>query len=759
MNFTRREFVGRGLRLGGGSLVLACAARGIAAGDEDRKPRWQIGCYTRPWDKYDYRVAFDAIAEAGFKYVGLMTTNSRTKLVVSVETTVEEASEVGKEAKQRGLSIASVYGGGIPVAESLEAGIAGLKRLIDNCAACNGKNLLMGGVGDKGLYDVYYKAIAECCDYAAQKGIGISIKPHGGLNATGEQCRRTVEMVDHGNFGVWYDPGNIYYYSDAKLDPVDDVSSVDGLVVGMSVKDYIHPKDVLVTPGKGMVDFAGVFDLLCKGGFRGGALIVECLKPGSREELLAEAKEARRFLEELVDASAKPAGRRKRKQGLKAGIGVVDITPPVGYRMSGYFSERLSTGVMNPLHAKGIVLEQGGKKAVMVFCDIIGLSKEVTSQARQAASKQTGIPPESMIISATHTHTGPLYWGALRDHFHDRAVAEFGNDPCEEIDYAGFLADKIVEVICLAAADVREVIIKAATTIQHGLSFNRRFHMQDGEVRFNPGVLNPNIVRAAGPVDPEVGLVFLCDAGSGAMKGGIINFALHLDTVQGTLYAADYPFYVERELRNKYGEDFVLFFGTGTCGDINHIDVTRRERLTAEEIGTTLGMTAANRVDNLKASDKVCLGMASETVEADLQRFTDEETAWARENISKVGTKELSFIDQVRAYKILAVQSLKSKTIEVEVQAIRLGNDAAIVGLPGEIFVELGLEIKRRSPFAVTLVIELCQDAPGYIPTKKAFAEGSYETVNSRITRGGGEKIVEAAVGLLKGLWDGRASA
>jgi hypothetical protein len=92
------------------------------------------------------------------------------------------------------------------------------------------------------------------------------------------------------------------------------------------------------------------------------------------------------------------------------------------------------------------------------------------------------------------------------------------------------------------------------------------------------------------------------------------------------------------------------------------------------------------------------------------------------------------------------------ETIPLEVQVFRLSRDVAVVGLPGEVFVDLGLAIKRASPFPTTLVIELCQDAPGYIPTKKAFVEGSYETINSRIAPGGGEIMVEAAVRLLKAL-------
>ena len=229
---SRREVL-----VGAAALAAApLAAGGLAAAPKPPAPRWQIGCYTRPWDRSDYRTALDAIAKAGFRYAGLMTTKSKSRLVISTATTVDEARAVGAECTNRGLKIPSVYGGGIPVATSLKAGIDGLKRLIDNCAAAGAANLLMGGTGNKALSALYYKAVGECCDYAAARGVGISVKPHGGLNATGPQCGDTVRKVGHKNFRIWYDPGNILYYSDGKLSPVADAGTVDGLVVLVSLR-------------------------------------------------------------------------------------------------------------------------------------------------------------------------------------------------------------------------------------------------------------------------------------------------------------------------------------------------------------------------------------------------------------------------------------------------------------------------------------------------------------------------------------------
>lgn len=299
---SRRGFLVRSLALGATgvhALPAICAAQ-QTAGTKAKRPVWQIGCYTRPWGQHDYRVALDAIAEAGFRYVGLMTTKSETHLVISRATTPEEAAKVGAEVRKRGLQVPSVYGGDIPAAESVEAAVKALRRLIDNCVAAGAENLMMGGVGDPKVYDAYYKAIAECCDYAAEKRLGISVKPHGGLNATGPQCRKTVGQVGKRNFRLWYDPGNIFYYSDGKLDPVDDAATVDGLVVGMSVKDYLHPRNVDVTPGTGKVDFPKVMARLEKGGFIHGPLVVETLARGDLTATLKEAKKARAFLENLT---------------------------------------------------------------------------------------------------------------------------------------------------------------------------------------------------------------------------------------------------------------------------------------------------------------------------------------------------------------------------------------------------------------------------------------------------------------------------
>ena len=134
---------------------------------------------------------------------------------------------------------------------------------------------MLGGTDDAKIFDAYYRAVTEVCDYAAAKSIGL-----------------------------WYDPGNIFYYSNGELDPVNDDATVDGIVVGMSVKDFRLPKEVMVTPGTGNVNFKAVMARLKQGGFTSGPLIVECLEKGDLAKLAAEATKARLFLEQLLGQKA-----------------------------------------------------------------------------------------------------------------------------------------------------------------------------------------------------------------------------------------------------------------------------------------------------------------------------------------------------------------------------------------------------------------------------------------------------------------------
>jgi len=431
---------------------------------------------------------------------------------------------------------------------------------------------------------------------------------------------------------------------------------------------------------------------------------------------------------------------------LQVGLADIDITPPAGYRMDGYFYERLNTGVRDPLKAKAIVFQQGTTRAAMVVCDLLGMPQSMSSEVRALAGQRTGIPAANIAITATHTHTGPLFAGERARLFSEQAALKFGTDPLAAVKYPEMLRDRLVEVIVAANARVSPAALELLASEEDRVSFNRRFHLKDGTVRFNPGVRNPEIVRAAGPIDPA--LPFLLFTRDKKPVGSLTVFALHADTVGGTEYSADYPGQLAAELTREFGNGFLSVFGLGTCGDINHIDVSGRRRYTARLIGQQLAVTILSAPTRLPL-ERPALAVMSARVPLPLRKVSEEQAAAAKANMSKVGSKDPPFLAQVEIVTTLDLLR-RGPTLDAEVQVFRLHPDVAIVLLPGEVFAELGLAIKRGSPFKHTLVIELANDNPAYLPTEKAFKEGSYETVNSRIVPGGGERLVEVAIGLLK---------
>jgi neutral ceramidase len=431
---------------------------------------------------------------------------------------------------------------------------------------------------------------------------------------------------------------------------------------------------------------------------------------------------------------------------LQVGLAEIDITPPVGYRMDGYFYERLNTGQRDPLKAKALVLQQGATRAALVVCDLIGMPQSMSSEVRALAAKRTGIPAANIAISATHTHTGPLFAGERARVFSEQAAAKFGTDPLAAVKYPEALRDKLVEVIAAANARVSPAMMEFVGAQEDRVSFNRRFHLKDGTVRFNPGVLNPEIVGAAGPIDPDVPFVLFTK--DKKPVGSLTVFAVHADTVGGTEYSADYPGQLADELRREFGGEFISVFGTGTCGDINHIDVSGRRRYNARLIGEQLGIAILSARARLPL-DRPALAVMSARLSLPLRTVSAEQAASAKANMAKVGTNDPPFLTQVEIVTTLDLLR-RGTTLDAEVQVFRLHPDVAIVLLPGEVFADLGLAIKRGSPFKHTVVIELSNDNPAYIPTEKAFKEGSYETVNSRIVPGGGERLVETAIQLLK---------
>ncbi|MBQ2820656.1 MAG: neutral/alkaline non-lysosomal ceramidase N-terminal domain-containing protein [Thermoguttaceae bacterium] len=438
---------------------------------------------------------------------------------------------------------------------------------------------------------------------------------------------------------------------------------------------------------------------------------------------------------------------------LEVGIGVTEITPPLSYPMAGYYSKRLSDGVLDPLMLRAFCFKQGDEMCVLTISDSIYVYDDVTAEVKRRIQEKTGLSADAVFLVGTHTHTGPVWMKYDRKITPEENLAAAARNDHEAFNYKAFWVEQTEKAILESMKNVRPASLSIGKTSVTDLSFNRRYFMKDSDqVRFNPGVLNPNIIRPAGPIDPDLFGILFRDAEKKPFAS-LSNFALHLDTTGGTKFSADYPFYIQTVLREKFGTDFISGFGIGTCGDINHVDVTNRHRRRAPEIGTELGKRLAALYDGELSELSPSLDSAMRTLTVKRQEFTEEQIARARELRKEVmnTSSQLTFLERVEVGKIVNLSTLPLEH-QVEVGAIRLSSDTAIVLLPGEIFVELGQDLKRRSPFKNTIIIELSQTNAKYIPTRKAFQEGSYETINVLFPEGTGERFIDAAMECLEEL-------
>ena len=448
--------------------------------------------------------------------------------------------------------------------------------------------------------------------------------------------------------------------------------------------------------------------------------------------------------------------KNEKNGSLKVGTESVDITPPVGY--PSYRGE--STGVGTPLYAKALVFKQGENKGAILICDVLSIPRDLSRIVRKRVSNKTGIPFEHISITATHTHAGPAFREAIKEYADRKAADELTAEDHES--YVANLIQSMTQALVDAEEQTREVKLTAGIGHATGLSFNRRRLMTNGKVAWNPGFQNPKIVRPAGPIDPDVHFVMCRPADQENFSASITVFANHTDTRGGTEFHADYPFYLQENIREIFNEEMISLFGNGTCGDLNHHDFSapRPSEKKTEMIGEGIAEAIQEAFPERKQLNPD-FKVVSRTIYPALQGFTEEEYQWARDEDAEPLYNERAFYQKVRRRKILELHELRGGNavtpvvsgdpwrLPVEIHVFRLDSETAIVTLPGEVSVELGLALKERSPFANTMVIELANIDIHYVPTRRQYREGAYEPLNSLLIPGSGEKMVERALQML----------
>lgn len=443
---------------------------------------------------------------------------------------------------------------------------------------------------------------------------------------------------------------------------------------------------------------------------------------------------------------------------LKVGAFAQDITPPkFPVSVNGGFADRRATKANDPLHARALlVIDDGTAAVVLVVVDSCMLPRELIDAAKTKAAKATGIPATNMLVSATHTHSAPT------------STAVFGSPV--NADYVPFLTDGIAAAIEKAHAARVPAKLAFGAVDEPSQLFNRRWKTKAGavnadpfggtadKVKMNPGHQNPNLDVQAGPVDPQVSVIAARDLADRPLSL-FANYGLHYVGDLPPLSADYFGVFAELvgpKLGADKGSKFVGILSNGTSGDVNNVDYANppkkaapgeRCRAVAEVVATAAKKAEADA----KYTTDVRVGAAEEELEFKVRKPTAAEIDRATRILAALDSRSPSKPEEVYADETLALAKYPD-TVRLKVQALRIG-EQAVVAIPCETFAEIGLAIKKDSPFKRTLVVSLANGYNGYLPTPAQHALGGYETWRARssyLEVTASDRITATALKLLK---------
>ena len=437
---------------------------------------------------------------------------------------------------------------------------------------------------------------------------------------------------------------------------------------------------------------------------------------------------------------------------LRVGFSEFDITPPVGKLIPGGFTPCLTS---EPARGKLLVtaaaFEVDCNPLILVSADTLSIQLSTCDRIRRTISDATGVPIDRILVGATHTHTG--------------GQTDYQLWLCPpDLEVASLTEKGIVTAAVEAFGNRSDAAIGVGKGEERRYSFCRDIRLVDGSIKMNPSRAHRELMAA--PIDtPDYSVnVMRIDSAEGEVRGFIVNYANHPDCHQKNKksFSGDFPAALRRGLKRVYGEDvFVLFFN-GTCGDVNCIDWLGTSsdsyyggtKNAPEAIGAGLTSTVVEINAGIKANDTApeIKAISKETVLA--RRYkTDADYAWAQE-IAK-DMESHGSMDRAFATEYLENDDDVSPEVPFEIHTIRLG-DWAIVGLPSEIFTDIGRRIKTASPFSNTLVFELANGTHGYIATKTVHESTAYESkvskYNAYTASDSADRIVESALRQLEEL-------
>jgi hypothetical protein len=451
---------------------------------------------------------------------------------------------------------------------------------------------------------------------------------------------------------------------------------------------------------------------------------------------------------------------------------MVEITPRAGTHLagSGAGEHRPAQVVLDPLYAKAVVFEAGGRKVCFLALDVTIVTQEWTDRIRQGA-ETFGFDPDAVMVHATQTHSAPTLGHIMFDPDFPDLPADIEYLRGGETPYYEFAAEKAVEAIAAADGSLRPVQLGVGSAVRDGLAFNRRGVTRDGKVcmpwlysqRQYP--LGPTHLRyLEGPTDPEVGVLCARDD-SMHMVAMLLHYTCHPVNVFATRYyavSADWPGAWAADMQVHFGQECVPLVLNGCCGNVNPWPAFEADFVPDHRrMGQALGESARAVVELMKFSEADQLDWKVRRVPLPLKPADPERLARSEQMLAEHPTPLWSkenpgLIDgawfQAASIRSVELMRKRSPVFSYEIQVLRVG-DAAFVGLPGEPFVEGQLAIKIGSPAYPTYVAHATTQYVGYIPVPHAFPHGGHEVDFSywaKLAPEALDRIVDAAVDLIR---------
>jgi neutral ceramidase len=454
---------------------------------------------------------------------------------------------------------------------------------------------------------------------------------------------------------------------------------------------------------------------------------------------------------------------------MNVGFAELDITPEIGMEMPSGYGKSYHKSIHDPCKVRAVVFDDGTKRVAMVGVDTASVSRSLVDAVRKQIEDRCGIAYEAIVIGASHSHSsGPLLGPMPGDFDHaDSLVRSLAYDKstCVDPKYLKLVEKQLVDVVCQADKSRIEARVGVGKGIEDKVAFNRRFRMKNGLTFTHPGQLNPDIVKPAGPVDPEVGVIGVWNK-DGKCTGCVVNYVCHATTNPEGI-SANWIYYLEQTIRGAMGPDCIVVFLQGACGDVTQVDnLNPNQNLSGEDwcrfVGGRIGAEAVKVL--LSMPRGVLLPVDTRIRVTDMKRrIPDPERVkecydLVRQPPEKVGQTVWSFAKEI---VILDAMLKKEPVVQVEVQAVQIG-PAVFVTNPAELFCHLGLEIKARSPFKFTFPVELANGSVFYAPTEESFGPhgGGYETrltSFSNLETDAGTKMAEIGIDLLWQMNTGKA--